>query len=164
MEHWHCPFFHSLTLFFILYWSTADCCCCFSLTKSWPIHLDSMDCSTPSLVCFSVLHYRPKFAQTHVHWVSDAIQPLWAPSPLAVSLSQHRGLFQWAGSSHQVAKVLELQASASVPPMNIQGWFPLGWADLILQFKVKMKVTQSRLTLCDPWTVVDGILQARILE
>ena len=59
--------------------------------------------------------------------------------------------FQWVGSSHQVAKVLELQASASVLPMNIQGWFPLGWVDLIsLQFKVKVKVTQSYLTLYDP--------------
>ena len=48
--------------------------------------------------------------QTHVHWVSDAIQPshpLSSPSPPAFSLSQHQGLFQWVSSSHQVAKVLE---------------------------------------------------------
>ena len=54
----------------------------------------------------------PEFAQTHVHWVSDAIQPfhpLSPPSPPALNLSQHQGLFQWVGSSHQVAKVLELQ-------------------------------------------------------
>ena len=44
----------------------------------------------------------PTFAQTHVHWVSDAIQPshpLLSPSP-AFSLSQHQGLFQWVGFSH----------------------------------------------------------------
>ena len=53
-----------------------------------------------------------EFAQTHVHWVSDAIQPshsLLSPSLPAFNLSQHQGLFQWIGSSHQVAKVLELK-------------------------------------------------------
>ena len=47
--------------------------------------------------------------KTHVHWISDAIQPahpLSSPSP-AFNLSQHPGLLQWASSSHQVAKVLE---------------------------------------------------------
>ena len=60
---------------------------------------------------FPVL-YLPEFAQTHVHRVSDAIQPshpLSPPSPLALNLSQHQSLFQWVGSSHQVAKVVELQ-------------------------------------------------------
>ena len=68
-----------------------------------------MDCSTPG---FPVLHYLPEFAQTHVNWVGDAIQPshpLLSPSPSALNLSQHQGLFPWVGSSHQVAKVLEFQ-------------------------------------------------------
>ena len=68
-----------------------------------------MDCSTPG---FPILHHLLQFAQTHVHWVSVAIQPsnpLSPPSPLALNLSQHQGLFQWVSSSHQVAKVLELQ-------------------------------------------------------
>ena len=54
-----------------------------------------MDCSTPGS---PVLHHLPGFAHTHVHWVSDAIQPshpLSSPSPPAFSLSQHQGLFQW---------------------------------------------------------------------
>jgi len=49
-----------------------------------------------------------EFAQTYVHWVSDVFQlshPLSAPSPPVFSLSQHQGLFQWVGSSHQVDKV-----------------------------------------------------------
>ena len=53
-----------------------------------------------------------ELVQTHVHWVSDAIQPsspLLCPSPPVFNLSQHQGLFQWVGSSHQVAKVLEFQ-------------------------------------------------------
>ena len=70
---------------------------------------DPMHCSSPG---FPVLHYLPELAQTHVHWVGDAIQPsrpLSSLSSLALSLSEHQGLFQWVGSSHQVAKVLELQ-------------------------------------------------------
>ena len=53
------------------------------------------------------------------------------PSPPAFNLSQHQGLFQGVGSSHHVAKVVELQLVASVLPMNIQGWFPLGLTHLI---------------------------------
>ena len=67
--------------------------------------------STCSSLGFPVLHYHLEFAQTHVHWVSDAIQPshrLSSPSPPVLNLFQHRGLFQWVSSSHQVAQVLEL--------------------------------------------------------
>ena len=59
-----------------------------------------------------VWHQLPEFTQTHVHWVSDAIQPshpLLSPSPPIFNLSQHQGLFQWVSSSHQVAEVLEFQ-------------------------------------------------------
>ena len=68
-----------------------------------------MDCSTPG---FPVLHHLLEFAQTPVRWVSDAIQPsypLSSPSLPAFNLSQHQGLFQWVSSSHQVAKLLEVQ-------------------------------------------------------
>ena len=68
-----------------------------------------MDCSMPG---FSVLYRFPELAQTHVHWVSDTIQPsgpLSSPSPPAFNLCQQQGLFQWVCSLHQVAKVLELQ-------------------------------------------------------
>ena len=53
-----------------------------------------------------------EFTQTHVYWVSDAIQPshpLLSPSSLTFNLSQHQGLFNWVSSSHQVAKVLKFQ-------------------------------------------------------
>ena len=65
--------------------------------------------STPGL---PVHHQLPEFTQTHVHRVSDAIQPshpLLSPSPPAPNPSQHQGLFQWVNSLHQVAKVLEYQ-------------------------------------------------------
>ena len=59
-----------------------------------------------------VHHQLPVFPQTHVHRVSDAIQPshpLSSPSPPAPNPSQHQSLFQWVNSSHEVAKVLEFQ-------------------------------------------------------
>ena len=93
-----------------------------------------MYCSIPG---FPVLHYLPEFAQTHVRWINDAIQPSHPLSPLspspAFSLSQHQGLFQGVSSSHQVAKVLEFSALASVLPMNIQYWFDfqIDWFDLL---------------------------------
>ena len=70
-----------------------------------------MNCSTPDL---PVHHQLPEFTETHVHWVSDAIQPshpLSSPSPLAPSPSQHQSIFQWVSSSHEEAKVLEFQLS-----------------------------------------------------
>ena len=91
---------------------------------------DAQLCPTlqPHGLQHSLLPYPPEFTQTHVHRVSDAIQPshpLASPSRPTFSLSQHQGLFQWITSSHQVAKVLELQ----------------------LQFN---SVTQLCPTLCDP--------------
>ena len=68
-----------------------------------------MNRSTPGL---PVHHQLPEFTQTHVHRVSDAIQPshpLSSPFPSAPKPSQHQSLFQWVDSSHEVAKVLEFQ-------------------------------------------------------
>ena len=82
---------------------------CYSVAKLCPILCDPMDCRMPD---FPVLHYLLEFPKTHVHWVSDTIQPshpLSSPSPLALNLSQHQGLFQWVSSSNQMAQVLELQ-------------------------------------------------------
>ena len=70
---------------------------------------DPMNSSTLGV---PVHHQLAESTQTHVHWVGDAIQPshpLSSPSPPALNLSQHQGLFQWVSSSHQVAKVLEFQ-------------------------------------------------------
>ena len=80
-----------------------------SVSQSCLTLCDPMDCSTPG---FPVHHQLPELTQTHIHWVSDAIRPshpLSSPSAPALNLSQHQGLFQWVDSSHQVAKVLELQ-------------------------------------------------------
>ena len=85
-----------------------DWFCC-SIIQSCPTLCDPMDCSSP---VFPVLHHLPEFAQTHLHWVDEDIQPSHPLSSLshpAFNLSQHQGLFQWVSSSHQVAKVLEFQ-------------------------------------------------------
>ena len=97
-----------------------------SVAQSCLTLCDPMDSSTPG---FPVHHQLLEFTQTYAHRVSDAIQPshpLSSPSPPVFNLSQHQGLFQWVSSSHQVAKVLGVSASASVLSMNIQDWFPLG--------------------------------------
>ena len=80
-----------------------------SVTQSCPTLCDPMNRSTPGL---PVHHHLPEFTQTHVHWVRDAIQPSHPrspPSPPAPNPSQHQSPFQWVNSSHEVAKVLELQ-------------------------------------------------------
>ena len=63
-----------------------------TVTKSCPSLCEPMGCSTPG---FPALHYHPELAQTHIHWVGDAIQlshPLLPPSPPALNLSQYQGL------------------------------------------------------------------------
>ena len=70
----------------------SPCCC--PVAQSCPTLCDPMDCSTPG---FPVHRKLPELTQTHVHQVSDAIQPshpLSSTSPLAFSLSQHQGLLQ----------------------------------------------------------------------
>ena len=101
--------------------------CCCSVAK-WCLTLcDPMKCGIPG---FPVLHYLPGFAQTHIHWVIDAIQPSHPLAPLfLLKVAQHQGLsmsqpFTSGGKS--------IRASASVLQMNIQGWFSLGLTALIL--------------------------------
>ena len=80
-----------------------------SVARSCPTLYNPMNSSMPGL---PVHHQFPEFTQTHVYWVGDAIQlshPLSSPSPPALNLSQHQGLFKWVSSSHQLAKVLEFQ-------------------------------------------------------
>ena len=80
-----------------------------SVAQSCLTLCDPMNRSTPGL---PVHHQLPEFTQTRVHWVSDAIQPSHprsSPSSPVPNPSQHQSLFQWVNTSHEVAKVLELQ-------------------------------------------------------
>ena len=90
-----------------------------SVTQLCLTHCDPMDPSTSGL---PVHHQLPELIQTHAHWVRDAIQQ----SGFFFPMSQ---LFTSGGQS------IRASASASVLPVNIQGWFPLGLTSLILLSK-----------------------------
>ena len=99
-----------------------------SVAQSCPTLCDPINRSTPGL---PVHHHLPEFTQTHVHWVSDAIQPshpLSSPSPPAPNPSQQQSLFQlfaWGGQSSG------LSALASFLPKKSQGWSPSELTDWI---------------------------------
>ena len=100
------------------------CCCCCSVAKSSLTLCDSVDCSTPGS---PVLQHLLEFAQTHVHWVGDANYPLLLLPSIFPSLRVF--------SNELVLRIRWPKywsfGSASVLPMNIQGWFPLGLTGLI---------------------------------
>ena len=101
-----------------------------SAAQSCPILCDPMDCGIPG---FPIYHKHPEFTQTHVHWVSDAIQPshpLLSPSPPAFNLSSTRG-FQMSQFFTSGGQSSEFSASTSVLRMNTRDWFPLGLTCLI---------------------------------
>ena len=101
----------------------AYCCC--SVAKPCLTLCDPMDCGTPG---FPVLHRLPELAQTHVHWVNDAIQPSF---PLSSPFSSCLQSFPASGSFPMSKRSIGASASASVLLMNSQGWFPLGLTGLI---------------------------------
>ena len=103
-----------------------------SVAQSCPTLCDHMDCSMPG---FPVQHQLLELTQTHVHWVSDAIQPphpLSSPSPPTFDLSQHQGLFQWVSSSHQVEKYWSFSFNIS-PSNEYSGLisYRMDWLDLL---------------------------------
>ena len=102
--------------------------CCFSVTKSWLCNL--MDWSMSGC---PVLHYLLECAQTHVHWVDYSIKhshPLSPSSPLP-SIFSSIWSFPVSGLFASGRQSTEASASASILPMNIQSWFPLGLTGLI---------------------------------
>ena len=83
---------------------------------------------------FPVLHQLPELAQTQLHWVGDAIQPshpLLSPSPSCLQSFPASGYFQMSQFFTSGGQSIGVSASASVLPMKIQDWFPLGLTGLI---------------------------------
>ena len=102
-----------------------------SVAQSCPTLCYPMNCSTPGL---PVHHQLPEFTQTHVHWVSDAIQPshpLSSLSPPAPNPSQHQSLFQWVNSLAWGGQSIRVSALASFLPKKSQGWSPSEWTGWI---------------------------------
>ena len=105
----HVPCISRWILYHWANWERSNGSSVCSVAQSCPAFCNSMNCSSPG---FPVHHQLWELAQTHVQWVSDAIQPphlLTSPSPPAFNLPQHQGLSLWVSSLHQVAKVLEIQ-------------------------------------------------------
>ena len=104
---------------------------CCSVAQSCLTVCNPTDCSIPG---FLVIHYLPEFAQTHVHWASDAIQsshPLLPLSPLTLSVFQYQGSFPVCWHLLSGGQSIAASATASVLPRSIQSWFLLGLAGWI---------------------------------
>ena len=109
--------------------------------SSYPALCNPMDCSTPG---FPVLPCLPEFAQTHVHWVGDAIQPSHPLLPFLLLPSVFPSIKVFTTSRLFASGGQSTGASASVLPMNIQGWFPFGLIGLI---SLLSKVLSSSTTV-----------------
>ena len=101
-----------------------------SVAQLCPTICDPVDCSTPG---FPVHHQLPEFTRTHVHWVSDAIQPSHSVIPFFSCLQSFlaSGSFQMSQLFASGSQSIRASALASVLPMNTQGWSPLGWTGWI---------------------------------
>ena len=102
-----------------------------------------MDCSMPG---FPVYHQLPELTQTHVHWVSDVIQPshpLLSSSPPAFNPSQHQSLLQWVSSLHQVSKYWSFSFSIS-PSNEYLGLisFRMDWLDFLTVQRTRKSLLQ----------------------
>ena len=132
-----------------------------------------MHCSTPG---FPVFHYLPEFAQIHVHWVSDTIQPSHLrlpPSLPALNLFQHQGLSQWIISLHQVVKILELQHQSfqwkrtpmlgKIKGKRRRGWQRIRWLDGITD-SMDMNLSKLREMVKDReawWAIDHGVSKSQ---
>ena len=121
---------------------------------------DPMDCSTPGL---PVHHQLWEFAQTHVHWVGDAIQPshlLSSRYPPAFNLSQHQELYKWVNSLHQWSKYWSF--TFSISPFNEYSglvsfriaWFNLLEVQGILKSLLKHHSLKGSILQCSAFFIV----------
>ena len=102
-----------------------------SVTQLCPTLCNPMNLGMPGL---PVHHQLTEFTQTHIHWVSDAIQPshpLSSPFPPAPNPSQHQSHFQWVNSFAWGGQSTSVSALASFLPKNTQGWSPFEWTGWI---------------------------------
>ena len=133
----------------------------FSVTQLCLTLYNPVDCSMQS---FLVLRHFPELAQTHAHWVGDAIQPshpLSSPSPPAFSLSQHQGLCQWVSSSRKWPEYWSFSFSNS-PSNEYSGLisFSMDWLDLLaVQGTLKSLLQHHSSKASIPWCSAFYIVQ-----
>ena len=121
--------FHTLVSKFV-FCRVWNCWCL--LAKLCLTFSNPLNCTMPG---FPVLHYVPEFAQTHVHWISDAIQPshpLLSPSLPVLKSFPGSGSCPMSWRFTSGGQSIGASASSSALPVNIQGWHPLGLTGLIL--------------------------------
>ena len=107
------------------HWQLCIVYCCCSVIQLCSTLCDPMDCSMPG---FSGLHCLSEFAQAHVHWVGDAIQPSLCPL-LMPSIFPASESFSSKSALH-IRWPKYCSFSFSISPSNeYQGWFPLGLTD-----------------------------------
>ena len=114
---------------------------------------------------FPIHHQLPELSQTHFHWVDDAIQPshpLSSPFSPPFNFSQHQGLFQWASSSHQVAKVLEFQLQHQSLQRIFRTSFRIDWLDLLavqgtLKSLLQCYSSKASILQCSAFFVVPAL-------
>ena len=123
---------------------------CLILSNSMQPHRQQnarLPCPSPS----------PEFTQIHVNWVNDAIHtshPLLSPSPLALSLSQHKSLSQWISSSHWMAKVLEFQLQhQSFNEYSGLISFRIDWFDLLASKGLSRVFSSTKV-----WDIISSML------
>ena len=116
------------------------CFCCL-VTQSCPTVCRSIDCSTPS---FPVLRYLPEFAQTRVHWCHPTISSFVAPFSSFPQSFPGSGSFPVSQLFTSGGQNIGASVSASVLPMNIQGWAPLGLTGLISLLSMGLSRVFSR--------------------
>ena len=130
------------------------------VAQACPTLCDPMNRSTPGL---PVHHQLLEFTQSYVHWVGDAIQPshpLSSPSPPALNLSQHQGLFKWVSSSHQWPKYWSF--SFNISPSNEHlglTSFRMNWLDLLaiqgtLKSLLQHHSSKASILLCSAFFIV----------
>ena len=138
-------FFQLVFRSFLTFYKLIICCSCCSVAKSCLTLCDPMNCSTPG---FPVLHYLQEFAQTHVYWVCDAIQPSHPLSPPlpALNLSQHQVFFCESALRIRWPKYWSFSFTIS-PSSEFQGWFPLGLTGLISLLSKTLERVFSNTTI-----------------
>ena len=125
-----------------------------SVAQSCPTLCDPVDCSTPGL---PVQHQLPEFTQTHIHWVwrHPTISSSVIPFSSCLQSFPPSGSFQMSQLFISGGQSIGVSASASVLPINIQDWFPLGLTGWIsLKSKGLSRVFSNTTLQKNQWRTV----------